>query len=64
MRQFKQSGFHSLSAEKIEEENLSWYSPDHFYAVRIGEIFRSKYQVLGKLGYGAYSTVWLCRDLQ
>ncbi|RAH40949.1 kinase-like protein [Aspergillus brunneoviolaceus CBS 621.78] len=22
------------------------------------------YQVIGKLGYGGYSTVWLCRDLQ
>jgi hypothetical protein len=65
VRQFSQSGFLVLDpAEKIEEETLPWYSPDRFYPVTIGEIFRSKYQVIGKLGFGAYSTVWLCRDLQ
>ncbi|KAK2756125.1 hypothetical protein FQN54_005533 [Arachnomyces sp. PD_36] len=64
-RQFPTSGFHTFSAtEKIEEEGFAWYSADTFYPVRIGEVFHSKYQVLGKLGYGAYSTVWLCRDLQ
>ncbi|KAL3462503.1 protein kinase [Aspergillus heterothallicus] len=49
---------------KLEEENLRGYSPEHFYPVRIGDVFRSKYQVVGKLGYGGHSTVWLCRDLQ
>ncbi|KKZ68099.1 hypothetical protein EMCG_06209 [[Emmonsia] crescens] len=64
-RQFPVSGFQTLGvAEKVEEETLAWYSPDGFYPVRIGDVFHSKYQVLGKLGYGAYSTVWLCRDLQ
>jgi serine/threonine-protein kinase SRPK3 len=63
--QFLLSGFHTFStAEKVEEETLAWYSPDVFYPVRIGDVFHSRYQVLGKLGYGAYSTVWLCRDLQ
>jgi hypothetical protein len=31
----------------LEEETFPWYSPDAFYPVRIGEIFQSKYQVLG-----------------
>jgi hypothetical protein len=48
----------------VEEEKLAWYSHDHFYPVKIGDVFHSKYQVVGKLGYGGYSTVWLCRDLQ
>ena len=48
----------------FEEEQLPWYSPDQFYPVRIGEILDSSYKVLGKLGYGAYSTVWLCRDVR
>jgi hypothetical protein len=26
--------------------------------------FQSTYRVVGKLGYGGYSTVWLCKDLQ
>jgi hypothetical protein len=64
-RQFTQSNFLLLdSAEKIEEETLPWYSQERFYPVKIGEIFQSRYQVVGKLGFGAYSTVWLCRDLQ
>jgi serine/threonine-protein kinase SRPK3 len=48
-----------LMAGKIEEENLPWYKPDQFYPVRTGDVFRSQYRVVGKLGYGAYSTVWL-----
>ncbi|PCH38829.1 kinase-like protein [Wolfiporia cocos MD-104 SS10] len=47
----------------VEEETWEWYRPDEFYPVRIGEVFKSKYQVVGKLGYGGYATVWLCRDL-
>ena len=56
--------FRTINASRlIEEEKLPYYKPEQFYPVHIGEIFNSKYQVLGKLGYGAYSTVWLCRDL-
>jgi serine/threonine protein kinase len=51
-------------SQPFEEERLPWYSADQFYPVRIGEMFESKYKVVGKLGYGAYSTVWLCRNVQ
>ncbi|KAL2068572.1 hypothetical protein VTL71DRAFT_14909 [Oculimacula yallundae] len=51
------------SSYLLEEETFSWYNPEAFYPVRIGEVFRFKYQVIGKLGYGSVSTVWLCRDL-
>lgn len=50
--------------QPFEEERLPWYKPDQFYPVRIGEIFENKYKVVGKLGYGAYSTVWLCRNVK
>ena len=50
--------------EKFEEENWGWYSADAFYPVQIGETLQSRYQVLGKLGYDAYSTSWLGYDLQ
>jgi len=57
-------GFQTLdSSQPIEEETFAWYDPKYFYPVRIGEVFQSRYQVIGKLGYGSYSTVWLCRDL-
>lgn len=48
----------------LEEETLDWYSPDQFYPVTVGEVLNSSYKVVGKLGYGAQSTVWLCRDIR
>ncbi|KAJ5097783.1 kinase-like domain-containing protein [Penicillium angulare] len=52
------------SIDKLEEERLPWYSEKNFFPVKIGDIYSSRYQVVGKLGYGGYSTVWLCRDLK
>ena len=48
----------------LEEESFSWYRPESFYPVHIGDVFNAKYKVLGKLGYGSVSTAWLCRDLE
>lgn len=48
----------------IEEETLPYYKPEHYYPVRIGDVYGIRYQVAGKIGYGTYSTSWLCRDLQ
>lgn len=50
--------------EKIEEETLPEYAATRYYPVRIGQIFQDRYQVVGKLGFGVTSTVWLARDLQ
>lgn len=46
----------------IEEEKLPYYNAKHFYPAHVGQLLHSKYKVLGKLGYGSYSNVWLCRD--
>ncbi|KAG5302383.1 protein kinase [Histoplasma capsulatum G186AR] len=48
----------------VEEETLPDYNPEEFYPVHIGDIFNGRYQVLGKLGFGANSTVWLCRNTE
>ena len=48
----------------VEEEAFSWYDPDEWYPVKIGDVFESRYQVLLKLGFGSVSTAWLCRDLK
>ncbi|KAJ8132004.1 hypothetical protein O1611_g1615 [Lasiodiplodia mahajangana] len=48
---------------KIEEETIPHYLAADYYPVRIGEVFASRYQVVGKLGFGLHSTVWLARDL-
>jgi hypothetical protein len=50
--------------EKIEEETLPGYIAEHYYPARIGEMLRSRYRIVCKLGYGVYSTVWLCKDTQ
>ncbi|KAL4898978.1 hypothetical protein BDW74DRAFT_171823 [Aspergillus multicolor] len=63
IRGFPASGPIIDSTQKLEEEKLPGYAPAHFYPVKTGEVFRSRYQVVGKLGYGGHSTVWLCRDL-
>lgn len=60
-----QRSFITLPAETpIDEETLPHYDPEQFYPVHIGDVFKNRYQVTGKLGYGAYSTSWLCRDLR
>lgn len=48
----------------IEEERLRGYRAEHYYPVRIGDVFQDRYSIIGKLGYGTSSTVWLCHDLQ
>ena len=64
-RQFPTTGFEVItSSHLVEEEQWEWYKPEEFYPVCIGGIFRSQYQVVGKVGYGVYATAWLCRDLQ
>uniref|UniRef100_A0A3Q3FUH3 non-specific serine/threonine protein kinase n=1 Tax=Labrus bergylta TaxID=56723 RepID=A0A3Q3FUH3_9LABR len=35
-----------------------------YYHVEIGEIFVDRYQVVNKLGWGHFSTVWLCWDMR
>ncbi|PIG85343.1 serine/threonine protein kinase [Aspergillus arachidicola] len=63
-RKFSQAGILLDPNDKLEEEQLPGYSPDDFYPVKIGDVFRSRYQVAGKLAFGGHSTVWLCRDLE
>ncbi|CAG1987992.1 unnamed protein product, partial [Fusarium graminearum] len=63
-RVFNNPNFIRIPAiNKIEEETLPDYLPVRYYPVRIGEVFVDRYQVVGKLGFGASSTVWLANDL-
>lgn len=64
VRQFTQSNIQPLDSNlKFEEETHPGYKAEDSYSVQIGEVFQSRYQVIGKLGFGGYSTVWLCKDL-
>ncbi|KAF1919640.1 kinase domain-containing protein [Ampelomyces quisqualis] len=62
---FPTSGFEVVSDAVVhEEERLEEFNRGFYYPVNIGDVFASKYQVVGKLGFGATATVWLARDLQ
>ena len=48
----------------IEEETIPGYIAGRYYPIRVGEILKEQYQIVGKLGFGASSTVWLARDME
>ena len=48
---------------KYDEEDLTLYCIGRYHPVRVGDYFaEGRYEVLLKIGYGLYSTVWLARD--
>ncbi|KAI0834278.1 kinase domain protein [Hypoxylon sp. FL0890] len=62
---FPTTGFDVIdNSYVVEEEQFDEFGKGHFYPVRIGDVYASKYQVVGKLGFGSTSTVWLARNLQ
>ncbi|CAG8233561.1 unnamed protein product [Penicillium salamii] len=64
VRQFTQPSVQLFdSNQKFEEETHPGYIAEDSYSVNIGQVFQSRYKVVGKLGFGGYSTVWLCKDL-
>ncbi|XP_049893858.1 SRSF protein kinase 3-like isoform X2 [Epinephelus moara] len=46
-----------------QQENPADYGIGGYYPVEIGDIFVDRYQVVKKLGWGHFSTVWLCWDM-
>ena len=47
----------------VEAEDYGLYESGGFHPVHIGEFYdRNRYEIVHKLGYGGYSTVWLARD--
>lgn len=62
---FPASGFETVRpSEVLDEERFKQFKHGQYYPANIGEVFSSKYQVIGKLGFGITSTVWLARDLE
>lgn len=56
----------SIVYDPKAEECISDYRSGGYHMVRIGDQYTSalsKYQVLRKLGWGHFSTVWLCSEL-
>ncbi|XP_043936045.1 SRSF protein kinase 3 [Protopterus annectens] len=53
-----------LGSDDEEQEDPSDYRPGGYYPVKIGDLFNGRYHVVRKLGWGHFSTVWLCWDIQ
>lgn len=51
------------SSEEEEQEDSTDYCKGGYHPVKIGDLFRNRYHVTRKLGWGHFSTVWLCWDL-
>lgn len=47
----------------FEEEGVVIFREKRFYPVAIGAALHERYEVVGKLGFGTNSTIWLCKDL-
>lgn len=53
-----------LGSDNEEQEDPVDYCRGGYYPVKIGDLFNGRYHVVRKLGWGHFSTVWLCWDLQ
>ncbi|KAK0655487.1 CMGC protein kinase [Cercophora newfieldiana] len=63
--QFPAAGFEIINeADVVEEEQFDEFRAGQYYPVNIGDVYASKYQIMGKLGFGTTSTVWLARNLE
>ncbi|CAG9329969.1 unnamed protein product [Blepharisma stoltei] len=47
-----------------EEEPSQDYRPGGYHPIMLGDIFLNRYEVVQKVGWGHFSTVWLCKDLK
>ncbi|XP_061387140.1 SRSF protein kinase 2 [Musca vetustissima] len=61
---FPDSPDSSLYGSDEEQEDAAQYCRGGYHPVVIGDIFDNRFRVVRKLGWGHFSTVWLCRDLK
>ncbi|XP_033858240.3 SRSF protein kinase 3 isoform X2 [Acipenser ruthenus] len=52
-----------LGSDDEEQEDPTDYCRGGYYPVKIGDFFNGRYHVVRKLGWGHFSTVWLCWDI-
>merc|ERR1719262_1070575 len=46
-----------------DDEGTDNYRKGGYHFVTVGEVYNNRYRVIAKLGWGHFSTVWLCEDL-
>jgi len=47
-----------------DDEGADGYRKGGYHVVTVGEVYNGKYLVVAKLGWGHFSTVWLCQDVK
>ncbi|OMJ93920.1 hypothetical protein SteCoe_2971 [Stentor coeruleus] len=57
------SGSESSVIYDDTKESAKDYRPGGYHPIEIGDMFLNRYLVVQKLGWGHFSTVWLCKDL-
>jgi len=50
-------------AVESDDEGAEGYRKGGYHVVQLGEVYNGRYHVVAKLGWGHFSTVWLCHDL-
>ena len=48
----------------IDAESIWGYACGSYHPVMISDLLHGRYRVVDKLGFGTFSTVWLCHDVQ
>ena len=51
-------------SDNSEDEGMEDYKVGGYPPVHVGEIYLQRYQIMQKLGWGHFSTVWLAKDLK
>jgi len=59
---YSASAFSHDNFSASEDEGVSGYRKGGYHPVSIGDVFNDRYIVEKKLGWGHFSTVWLCTD--
>lgn len=57
-------GGNFYSSEEEEQESKEDYRKGGYHPVKIGDLFLQRYHVIRKIGWGHFSTVWLCFDFE
>merc|ERR1711972_501215 len=52
-----------LGSDDDEQESPKDYTKGGYHPVKVGDLYNSRYHVIRKLGWGHFSTVWLCWDM-
>lgn len=60
---FPTGGFETVRPSEVLEERFVKLKQEKHYPTNIGDVLHAKYQIIGRLGFGTTSTVWLARDL-